>query len=183
MPSFTTGTPESMVKRTDSLNPETTCRGVTGNGRPCRRPLIAGSPKPKPKPKSKKTRLIVNDPSDPDQYCWQHKDQAAASASPSPGPQLSNQPILGGRTSIDSLTARLGLLQTHGKPSRPQKPNGNSSYNDGGQLQQTNTNGSYSRPSKKLKEWSFCCFRIPLYFEDPTPPPRPHPTPMQQFPN
>lgn len=173
---FVANTPESLVKRNDSKNPNTTCGGVTGGGRPCRRPLSSdGSTKPK------KGRLAVNDPSDPGRYCWQHKDQAAASTHSSPGPQMSNTPILEVRTSIDSLTGRLGLLQTPGKPSRPQQPNsGRPSYNtQGGGPQSSDT---YARPSKKLKEFSFCCFRIPLYFEDPTPPPRPHPTPVQQVP-
>lgn len=181
---FVPNTPESLVKRTDSKNPNTTCGGVTGGGRPCRRPLSSdGSSKPKPKPKPK-GKLAVIDPSDPSRYCWQHKDQAVASTHSSPGPQIHNTPILEGRTSIDSLTGRLGLLQTSqspGKPSRPQKPDsGRPSYNGGGiSPEPSNT---YSRPSKKLKEFSFCCFRIPLYFEDPTPPPRPHPTPVQQVP-
>lgn len=182
-------TPEAMMKRNDSKNPSTTCRGVTGSGRPCRRPLSPqssprSSPQASPKGKSRKTRnLEVPDPSDPHLYCWQHKDQAAASAQSSPGPKISNTPILEGRTSIDSLTGRLGLLQTSqppSKPSRPQKPSyGQSSYNNDGGLQPSTSNTSYSRPSKKLKEFTFCCFRVPLYFEDPLPPSRPQAYPMQ----
>ena len=80
------------LRRTDSLDPATTCRGLTSNGRPCRRPL--GS-------------------SDNTGYCWQHKDQvpsnttsgnaahhAAFTAQPNP------------RTSIDTLMERLNINDT-----------------------------------------------------------------------
>lgn len=180
---FVANTPEALVKRTDSKNPNTTCRGVTGSGRPCRRPLSSDG---SDKPKFGKNKLRVDNPTDPGRYCWQHKDQAAASASSSPGPQVMNQPILENRTSIDSLTGRLGLLQTSQSPGRPSRPSnaasGRPSYNNGGGFQSDNTGDAYSRPGKKLKEFSFCCFRMPLYFEDPTEAPRPHPTPLQQVP-
>lgn len=172
MPTYVANTPEALVKRTDSKNPNTTCRGVTGSGRPCRRPLSSDG---SDKPKFGKNKLRVDDPSDVSLYCWQHKDQATAA---SPGPQITNQPIFENRTSIDSLTGRLGLLQTSQSPGRPSRP----SYNNGGASQPADNEDSYSRPSKKLKEFSFCCFRIPLYFEDPTQAPRPHPTPLQQVP-
>lgn len=174
MPSYVANTPESLVKRTDSKNPNTTCHGVTGSGRPCRRPLSSdGAPPPK---KSKKRGLRVEDLSDPSLYCWQHKDQAAASTHSSPGPQqATNGPILEERTSLDSLTGRLGLLSTGNtpeKPSRPNKPSPHASYGP------PKPSGTYSS-AKKLKEFSFCCFRIPLYYDDPVAPPRPHPTPVQ----
>lgn len=163
---FVPNTPESFVKRNDSKNPETTCRGITGSGRPCRSPLKAGD-NPVPKTR-KKNHLRVDDPSDPENYCWRHKDQANASSHSSPGPRLGNTPILEERTSIESLTARLNLLQTSPsnaeKPSRPQ-------HNSGG-------NGGSSKPKKAF---SFCCFSIPLDFldEEPAPPPRPRPQPVQ----
>jgi len=50
---FIPHTPESLLPRSDSKNPASTCRGLTSNGRPCRR-SISRSPSP---------------------YCWQHKDQ------------------------------------------------------------------------------------------------------------
>lgn len=45
-------TPESLLARSDSKNPASTCRGLTSNGKPCRRSISRSSP-----------------------YCWQHKDQ------------------------------------------------------------------------------------------------------------
>lgn len=35
-------TPEALLGRSDSKNPATTCRGITGSGRPCRRALAVG---------------------------------------------------------------------------------------------------------------------------------------------
>lgn len=180
-------TPEAMMKRNDSKNPNTTCRGVTGSGRPCRRPLSPknspqASPQASPKKSRKSRGLQVPDTSDPHLYCWQHKEQATASAQSSPGPKISNTPILEGRTSIESLTGRLGLLQasqTPSKPPRPQNPYEQPSYTNGSGLQSSNSNNSNYRPSKKLKEFTFCCFRIPLYYEDPLPPSRPQTHPMQ----
>ena len=37
--SFQDRTPESLVQRSDSKNPATTCKGITSSGRPCRRAL------------------------------------------------------------------------------------------------------------------------------------------------
>ncbi|KUI60268.1 hypothetical protein VP1G_07497 [Cytospora mali] len=163
---FVPNTPESLVKRTDSKNPETTCRGITSSGRPCRSPLKTGD---NPAPKSHKKHLRVDDPRDPENYCWRHKDQASASSNSSPGPRLGNTPILEERTSIDSLTNRLNLMQTSEKPSRPGQP----SHNAGG-------NGG-SQPSKPTKGFSLCCFHVPLDFldEEPAPPSRPHLNPVQ----
>ncbi|KAK7741004.1 hypothetical protein SLS53_005067 [Cytospora paraplurivora] len=152
---FVANTPESLVKRSDSKDPATTCRGITSSGRPCRSPLKTDD---SPKPKSRKKHHRVDDPSDPENYCWRHKDQANASSNSTPGLQ-SNGPILGGRTSIDSLTNRLNLLQTSPeKPSRPQY--------------------SSSKPSRGFH---FCCFHIPLDIldEEPAPGPRPRPHPVQ----
>lgn len=159
---FVANTPESLVKRSDSKDPATTCAGITSSGRPCRVPLKADDT---PVPKSRKKRnLRVNDPADPESYCWRHKDQANSSSNSVP--QVANTPMLGGRTSVDSLTARLNLMQTSEKPQHGRRPNHSSGGNGG------------SRPTK---EFSFCCFHIPLDIldEEPAPAPRPHPNPVQ----
>ncbi|CAN8095962.1 unnamed protein product [Discula destructiva] len=180
-------TPEAMMKRNDSKNPSTTCRGVTGSGRPCRRPLSPrsspqSSPQASPRKPQKSRGLQVPDPSDPHLYCWQHKDQATPSGQSSPGPKPSNTPIFEGRTSIESLTGRLGLLQasqSHAKPSRPQKPYGQPTHNLDSGLEPSSSSNANPRPSKKLKEFTFCCFRLPLYYDDPMPPSRPQAYPAQ----
>ncbi|KAK4203011.1 meiotically up-regulated gene 113-domain-containing protein [Triangularia verruculosa] len=161
MPIFA-NTPESRLGRSDSKDPGATCRGITGSGRPCRRSIINEDAPPPPKPK--RNRLHVDDPSDPDLYCWQHKDQAAMSAHSSPGPKLSHTPILEGRTSIDTLAERLGLMKTHSEP-RPSRYSGGYSYQG-------------PRPEKKKGITCCFCFHIPL--DDFVPPPRPQPTPVQK---
>jgi hypothetical protein len=100
MPSFTPHTPEFLVARSDSKNPAATCRGLTLNGRPCRRAL---SKLPQSSPRQTPRVLSPND------FCWQHQDQAGI-ATPSSSPQHLPPTILE-RTSIDTLVDRLGLLE------------------------------------------------------------------------
>ncbi|KAK3326174.1 meiotically up-regulated gene 113-domain-containing protein [Apodospora peruviana] len=117
---FFPGTPESLLERSDSKNPLTTCRGITSSGRPCRRPITITSSESSPTSRPKPTTLRVDDPSDEDLYCWQHKEQASASAKSSPGPGASHTPILEQRTSVDELADRLNLIST--TPTKPTKP-------------------------------------------------------------
>ncbi|KAL9616805.1 MAG: hypothetical protein Q9160_008368 [Pyrenula sp. 1 TL-2023] len=113
---FIKNTPEALLPRSDSKNPATTCKGITSNGRPCRRSLAA-SPQPSPgrRPSGGNGVLAVlhdrsgqlgNDAAA--FYCWQHKDQATDLTSKSDG----NAEIfpLKQRSSIDTLVDRLGVL-------------------------------------------------------------------------
>lgn len=165
MPIFA-NTPEALaVNRTDSKNPATTCRGITSSGRPCRRPVAATGTPPRTR-----GNLRIDDPSDENLYCWQHKEQASLSAKSSPGPRTKHTPILEERTSIDTLADRLGLMTT--KSEKASKQNGGRPGN-----QQRPT--KMVRPkTKKNSELHLCCFRIPLE-EAPSPPPRPKPHPIQ----
>lgn len=113
---FTGRTPESLIPRSDSRNPATTCKGVTKSGRPCRRAIDA-----KDTSHDNGVLAVVSLVNDDDEdetgaaafFCWQHKDQAqhlvAANSS-----GLSRQDTqlypLQERNSIDSLVARLGVL-------------------------------------------------------------------------
>ncbi|KAF7156034.1 hypothetical protein CNMCM5623_009176 [Aspergillus felis] len=103
-------TPESMLSRSDSLDPATTCRGVTANGRPCRRALAASTGPQK-------------DTASASMYCWQHKDQAIpVSASNNPGktrPSQNQNPRPKPRTSIDTLMDRLGVLEINDPQAKP----------------------------------------------------------------
>jgi hypothetical protein len=109
---FTGVTPESLIPRSDSRNPATTCKGITKSGRPCRRPIDAKEPQGDG---VLAVTSVVGDDSDDDigvaaYFCWQHKDQAetlAAKASTGPATQLYP---LKERSSIDTLVARLGVL-------------------------------------------------------------------------
>ncbi|KAL3471403.1 meiotically up-regulated gene 113-domain-containing protein [Aspergillus californicus] len=157
-------TPESLVSRSDSKNPATTCRGLTANGSPCRRGLAASpSPGSSPPRKAASRQNIQTNTEMTAFYCWQHKDQAESS---------SHQPTFDGATqehktpqrqsSIDTLMGRLGVMDINHA--------GNSAYP-----------GKQSDPKNKKKQTkrTFCCFTI---IEDdepvpsrPTPAPKPRP--------
>ncbi|KAH8663556.1 meiotically up-regulated gene 113-domain-containing protein [Tricladium varicosporioides] len=112
-------TPESLLARSDSKNPEATCRGITSNGRPCRRAL-SKSPQSSPSPSPQKI------PS-PEAFCWQHREQATAP--PSPSPQRPN--AIRERTSVDTLVDRLGLLEVEQRKERkPRRKSRNVLYNE-----------------------------------------------------
>ena len=110
---FTGTTPESLIPRSDSRNPATTCKGITKSGRPCRRPIDA---KVSEDDGVIAVVSVLSDDSDDDEigaaayFCWQHKDQAeqlAAQATSGPATQLYP---LKERNSIDTLVERLGVL-------------------------------------------------------------------------
>lgn len=185
---FIPNTPESLLGRSDSKNPETTCRGITGSGRPCRRPLTSSPSNTPPVSRTRIDRLRADDPSDPNLYCWQHKGQASLSARSSPGPRTSTTPILETRESLDTLIDRLGIVEAQQQsPSR--KNNGRKS---GWQSVGEHKNEKISRPPgssghnapaprpprKSKKEATFCfCFKIPIVEEER--PARPKPRPLQ----
>ena len=121
---FIPNTPESLLPRSDSKNPATTCKGITESGRPCRRSLAfspTSSPLPKLNRRTKNGVLAVL-PGDSEHegaaafFCWQHKDQAATlqnGESSSPGRATGKTTTLlplTERTSIDTLVDRLGVL-------------------------------------------------------------------------
>lgn len=113
-------TPESILPRSDSLNPAVTCRGITTNGRPCRRALASStSSSPSSSPAKGARKSQVTDISA--LYCWQHKDQAtsheigANSKTDSLGPN--NQ-----RSSMDTIMDRLGILDVNDDQEHTKKP-------------------------------------------------------------
>jgi hypothetical protein len=112
---FTSHTPESLLPRSDSKNPATTCKGITMTGRPCRRPL-APTPGSSPSQSPREARGVLNVlRQGPDgshaaviSYCWQHRDQAERVATSS---QTHKELLpLRERTSIDTLVDRVGAL-------------------------------------------------------------------------
>ncbi|KAI1171453.1 meiotically up-regulated gene 113-domain-containing protein [Nemania sp. FL0916] len=181
---FIANTPESLIGRTDSKNPSTTCRGITAGGRPCRRSLAAtpGS-SPAPSPQASRNRvhqLRVDDPSDPELYCWQHRDQASSSARSSPGPasRIHNLGTIR-QGSFESMIERLNIVEAERKGTksdgRPAKPVDPKQYQNASQPPKP-------KPDVKPKKHvSFCCcFSIPVYEDEP--PPRPKPRPIQSEP-
>lgn len=151
-------TPESLLQRSDSKNPETHCRGLSANGKPCRRP-IGKSPQasPSPSPRRKSTSSPGRTPS-PDAYCWQHKDQAAAHGGASP--QGIQSATIKQRTSVDTLVDRLGLLEVekrkHGKRRKP-VPNSEAEKSriDGPRLERQKP-----RPKPASNLGLFCCIGV-----------------------
>ncbi|MCJ1248127.1 hypothetical protein MMC30_005342 [Trapelia coarctata] len=108
-------TPESLIHRSDSKNPATTCKGLTSSGRPCRRSLAA-SPRSSPSPSKGRNGVlaVISDVDDSHDgaaafFCWQHLEQAEILAQ-----QAANGTTevveLKERTSIDTLIDRLGVL-------------------------------------------------------------------------
>ncbi|KKK17967.1 hypothetical protein AOCH_003040 [Aspergillus ochraceoroseus] len=154
-------TPESIVSRSDSRNPATTCTGVTANGLPCRRAL----PSPDSSPAATPPRRGGRQNADPASfYCWQHKDQApsvplrtswrAEAVHPQP------------RTSIDTLMDRLGVLEINDvqDPEKRKHPN----------------RPAQSPPKRKAKRTIFCCFET-IDEDEPVPPKPVHPSPEPQL--
>ncbi|KAI1390646.1 DUF1766-domain-containing protein [Hypoxylon trugodes] len=178
---FIPGTPESLLGRSDSKNPATTCRGITSGGRPCRRDLNSSPGSSPGIPRTKVGRLRVDDPSNPNLYCWQHKDQASLSAKSSPGPRKDCTPILESRDSLDTLFGRLGIIEAQQQGKKPghnsTKPakHGDDRYNE-------KISQPHRRNSKVKKESTFCCcFTIPEIEEEERPS-RPQPRPLQAAP-
>ncbi|KAJ6022043.1 hypothetical protein N7540_007547 [Penicillium herquei] len=135
MPQFHS-TPESLLGRTDSRDPATTCRGITSQGRPCRRSLASQTPSPASTPRKSDKQAGVPDLAS--LYCWQHQDQAVSPA-PSGNPTISAKPNR--KTSIDTLMDRLGVLEIKDEKPAP--------------------NARKPRPKQ-----TFCCFTIAEDDED-----------------
>ena len=123
---FIPHTPESLLPRSDSKNPATTCKGITSSGRPCRRAL-ATSPRRFPSHSTRDGVLAVL-PSDDDHegaaafFCFQHKDQAVSLTNGDRGGRggVTTLHTLNERTSIDTLVDRLGFvdIQDDGSPKK-----------------------------------------------------------------
>lgn len=144
---YISNTPESLLPRSDSRNPANTCRGITTQGRPCRRGV---TPSTNPSPASiTRKKSARHESVDVDSlYCWQHKDQASTSIPLTQAtiPEDGLKP----RTSIDTLMDRLGVLEINdGK----EKPPGRRHTNQGGL-------GGKPQGRPKKKKRSFCCFEI-----------------------
>ena len=134
---FIPHTPEALIPRSDSKNPATTCKGITSNGRPCRRALgtsTQSSPKVNRASQDGVLALLTSsDTSEGDAafFCWQHKEQASALAGVDGEARKSKLVPLKQRRSIDTLVERLGVLEVEdGEVStrrKQVKPHGRSS--------------------------------------------------------
>ncbi|ROT40783.1 DUF1766-domain-containing protein [Sodiomyces alkalinus F11] len=188
---FVPNTPESLVARSDSKNPRTTCRGLTANGRPCRRPIASSvSPTENLAPRVRKNGVFDDDPTDESLYCWQHKEQASLSARSTPARKTATiSPIAEDRTSLDSLVGRLGLVELQKKKRssgtgtirrHDKRPGPN--YDDDKTIatstathDDSKPSPTINRPKQSTRHLLCCCFSIPLEEipESPAAAPRP----------
>jgi len=179
-------TPESLLSRADSKNPLTTCRGLTSNGRPCRRALAAASSNPSsPLSTPSKTRSSA-----PDHivngvitvahtdgtghgvtaafFCWQHRDQAASTL------HVKKEDVveLHNRSSLDTLVERFGVLDVNDEqiiekiqkartrhPKRDERPRPAHIEHEKAHQRVPQQHEHYNRPAPRPSFWSiFCCF-------------------------
>ncbi|ELR09493.1 hypothetical protein VC83_00586 [Pseudogymnoascus destructans] len=103
---FIPHTPESLIPRSDSRDPTTTCRGLTSSGRLCRRAIATSSP---PATVRLSLQSPIGDILPSDGFCWQHKDQATSAQGLLPNGAKNS--TIRERTSVDTLVDRLGLLE------------------------------------------------------------------------
>ncbi|KAI4128921.1 MAG: hypothetical protein LQ347_003976 [Umbilicaria vellea] len=133
---FILHTPEALLPRSDSKNPATTCKGITSNGRPCRRALAA-SPRSSPgaSPATGNGILAVLSGGEEDGgaavfFCWQHKEQAVKLKEGGTGEGNTTLLSSNRRTSVDTLIDRLGVLDVEdhtGKASKRRQATDNGS--------------------------------------------------------
>ncbi|KAJ4353898.1 uncharacterized protein N0V89_005628 [Didymosphaeria variabile] len=142
---FSGRTPESLIPRSDSRNPATTCKGITKSGRPCRRAIDA-------KDSSRNNGVlavasVISDDDDEETgaaafFCWQHKDQAehlVAADATGPGAQDTQLYPLQERNSIDTLVARLVVLDLVESAPAPER-----------RRRQSRPEGPASRPPRRI---------------------------------
>lgn len=199
---FIPHTPESLINRSDSKNPATTCKGITTEGRHCRRDITSSSSSPGNRRASKAGVVAILAAGDEDHdgaaayFCWQHKDQAHTLAAEDEDGRRANIVSMQNRTSIDTLAERIGILgideDPHKKKSKRKRQMGRQARKetlpskwqdmDGPLLavpdQHTRHSNYPSRPSqgKAKKSHSkvglFCCIRS-VESPEPLPPSRP----------
>ncbi|KAF2208703.1 hypothetical protein CERZMDRAFT_48766 [Cercospora zeae-maydis SCOH1-5] len=165
-----TNTPEALLGRNDSKNAASTCRGITSNGRPCRRALASAKLSSSSSSSSGGGVVAVVEEdgavTNAEFYCWQHKDQAQLLQQDSPGKRPKKKRTtelypLQERSSIDTLVQKLGIEampdnirnKAKTRPNGGVKPPRRTSTADFAEKQ-----GLARPPPKKAGFWaSLCC--------------------------
>ena len=125
---FIPHTPESLINRSDSKNPATTCKGITTEGRHCRRDIASPPSSPGNRRASKAGVVAILAAGDEHHdgaaayFCFQHKDQAHALATEGEDGRRANLVSMQGRTSIDTLAERIGILEMDEEDPHKRKP-------------------------------------------------------------
>lgn len=144
---FIPHTPEALLPRSDSKNPATTCKGITSNGRLCRRALAASprsSPRTSPAAANGVLAVICGDEEEEGAaafFCWQHKEQATKLTESGNGERTTKLVSLNERTSIDTLVDRLGVLDVESNNGKASK------------RRQARDNGSPIQREKMPRQW------------------------------
>lgn len=128
---FIPHTPESLLSRSDSKNPATTCKGITATGRPCKR-TIATSARGSPTSArgARNDVVTILSPKDGEQgarafFCWQHQEQADSPLFFDDRNGMKTSIVqLTQRTSLDTLADRLGILELNHDGASPRKTHG-----------------------------------------------------------
>ncbi|KAI9807402.1 MAG: hypothetical protein M1833_000147 [Piccolia ochrophora] len=114
---FIRHTPECLIARSDSKDPATTCKGITANGRPCRRALAASVRAASRGQNGHTVAVVLDEDGGPTAaFCWQHRDQAVDLANKNATGVQNLDTLLKRRTSVDTLLGRLGLLHIEDAP-------------------------------------------------------------------
>lgn len=119
--SFSARTPESLLPRSDSKNPATTCRGITTTGRPCRKALAA-SPQTSPTPSPSRASgvlAVLHEEHAAAFFCYHHKDQAVQLLAKSRN--QTSLHTLKEKSSIDTLLERVGVLEIDENVAQPRR--------------------------------------------------------------
>jgi hypothetical protein len=161
---YIANTPESILPRSDSRNPATTCRGITVSGRPCRRPLASSAQSPPSKGVVAVLTGKRNASAGQDAaafYCWQHRDQAGQFVGNAPEKGRAEILPIQQRTSIDTLVERLGVLDVNEEKRAKSRQDGPGRYSPNVRSGNPKSRHHTSQQRRSSPgEATFCCFRI-----------------------
>lgn len=128
---FIPHTPESLLSRSDSKNPATTCRGITATGRPCKRTIATSTRSSPTSIRVARNEVVTILSAEDDEqgarafFCWQHQEQADTPLSFDDRRGMKTSIIqLTQRNSLDTLADRLGILELNHDGASARKTHG-----------------------------------------------------------
>lgn len=128
---FIPHTPESLLSRSDSKNPATTCKGITATGRPCKRNIATSARSSPSSIRVARNEVVTIISAEDDEqgartfFCWQHQEQADTPLSFDDRIGMKTSIVqLTQRNSLDTLADRLGILELNHDGASPRKTHG-----------------------------------------------------------
>lgn len=128
---FIPHTPESLLSRSDSKNPATTCKGITATGRPCKRTIATSTRSSPTSIRVARNEVVTILSAEDDEqgagafFCWQHQEQADTPLSFDDRSGMKTSIVqLTQRNSLDTLADRLGILELNHDGASPRKTHG-----------------------------------------------------------